>query len=106
MKSVTLFPFLREVYKCWLCKVSNHFSTFHMIKIFEIKNEYRLNLRQDIQFSYTLLKSVYQGTGRFFYLGPKVLLRSKLQMLVLYRKICLDYSLAKYYQRSFYFHFL
>ena len=53
-------------------KVSNNFSPPRMNEIFEVRNQHPYNLRQDFQFSWPLVKSVYRGTESLFYLEAKV----------------------------------
>ena len=43
-----------------------------MNEIFEVSNKHLYNLRQNSQFSWSLVKSVYHGTESLSYLGPKV----------------------------------
>ena len=53
-------------------KVSNNFSPPHINKIFELRNEHPYNLRQNSQFFWPLVKSVYHGAESISYLGTKV----------------------------------
>ena len=53
-------------------KVSNNFSPPHINKIFELRNEHPYNLRQNSQFFWPLVKSVYHGAESLSYLGTKV----------------------------------
>ena len=51
--------------------VSDEFSPPNTNKIFEVRNEYSCNLRQNSQFFLPLVKSVYHGNESISYLGPK-----------------------------------
>ena len=43
-----------------------------MNRAFKLKSDSRYNLRQILQFSRSLVKSVYHGTESVSYLGPKI----------------------------------
>ena len=67
---------MKEIYKFWLLnmyKVSKNFSPPHMNEIYEVRNVHPYNLRQNSQFSWPLVKSLYHKTESLFYLEPKVL---------------------------------
>ena len=52
-------------------KLVNNLSPTIMNRAFKPKSDSRYNLRQILQFSRSLVKSVYHGTESVSYLGPK-----------------------------------
>ena len=53
-------------------KLVNNLSPTIMNRAFKLKSDSRYNLRQILQFSRSLVKSVYHGTENVSYLGPKI----------------------------------
>ena len=53
-------------------KLINILSPPIMNRVFKLNSDSHYNLRQILQFSRSLIKSVYHGTGSISYLGPKI----------------------------------
>ena len=53
-------------------KLVNNLSPTIMNRAFKLKSDSCYNLRQILQFSRSLVKSVYHGTESISYLGPKI----------------------------------
>ena len=53
-------------------KLINNLSSPTMNRVFKLNSDSRYNLRQILQFSRSLVKSVYHGTETVSYLGPKI----------------------------------
>ena len=53
-------------------KLVNNLLPPSMNRVFKLDSDSRYNLRQILQFSRSLIKSVYHGTESISYLGPKI----------------------------------
>ena len=70
--SVSIHMKTMQILATEINKLVSNLSSPKINSVFKLNSDSRYNLRQILQFSRSLVKSVYHGTDSISYLGPKI----------------------------------